>query len=98
MILLFLEFFYAFVLGSSDESDSDGSGKVNGQSNGVVRVAPPLPTDVPANLMAVISALKEISIKNSNIDKNNFFTSEVNALVCKYVDFVNFILFIVLLV
>ncbi|XP_034251231.1 ubinuclein-1 isoform X2 [Thrips palmi] len=77
--------------GSSDESGSDENGKVNGQSNGAMRVAPPLPSDLPPNVMSVISALKEVAVKNSSLNKNNFFTSEINALLLKFEKFLRFV-------
>lgn len=70
--------------GSSDEADSDESGKINGQSNGVLRVAPPLPADLPPNVVSVVAALRELSVKNSSLNKTSFFTPEINSLLLKF--------------
>lgn len=70
-------------IGSSDETDSDESGNVNGQSNGVLRVAPQLPSNLPPSIVEVISSLIDYSSKNSNLHKTSLFTSEFNLLLLK---------------
>ncbi|KAJ1529647.1 hypothetical protein ONE63_006410 [Megalurothrips usitatus] len=61
--------------GSSDESDAEES---------MASIAPPLPEGLPENIWNVISLLKEVAVKNSNLGKQQFFTPEVNALLLRF--------------
>ncbi|KAK3918087.1 Ubinuclein-2 [Frankliniella fusca] len=74
--------------GSSDDSEMEETHR-DDETGGFI--APPLPEDLPDNIIKCISDLKELALKNRTLGKQQFFTPAVNALLLRFEKLMKFV-------